>query len=441
MLANRQVTNYVRYVFRSKGFIGFFLRAGMLVRRFDLSGNKMKKAVSDIEQFGRKYKYKPALIIPSIVLRRHHRFFDVMTKESLEFCAHGYTHRDFKPLSLDEQVTQIRMARDVFNNFDLPVYGFRSPYLSRNSFTTEAIGKNDFLWESNETMIWKGYLKSQEINSKRLMRDCVHLLYNPHDARKSAAIPRLRGDVVCIPVTLPDDEILVDRLGIEDSKIIEDVWMAMLDKTKRRGEIFVLQLHPERFEVCKDAMQSLLSKASDPEQGIWVTSMKEVAEWWKERSRFKFRFESERRKGFRVHCQCTDRAIVLCRDRHTRISNGSVCRGYRTIADRDFFVESGKTKPCIGVPPDCPKTLLDFLRDEAFFWEVSNNGSEYSLFLGEYDTFCREDEKTLLAKIERNPDPIIRYWRWPKGMRSAFVTSHDLDCLTLTDFLFRSLGK
>jgi hypothetical protein len=313
--------------------------------------------------------------------------------------------------------------------------------LSCNSFTTEAIGKNKFLWESNEAMIWKDYLKSQEINSKRLMRDSVHLLYNPHDASKSAAIPRLRGDVVCIPVTLPDDEILVDRLGVEDTEIIEDVWMTMLEKTRMRGEIFVLQLHPERFAICKDAMQSLLSKASDPEQGIWVTSMKEVAEWWKERSKFTFGFESVPPKGYQVHCEFTDRAVVLCRDRHTKISNGSVCRGYRAIADREFFVESGKTKPCIGVRSDSPKAMLDFLRDEGFFWEVADNGSEYSLFLGEYKNFSREDEKTLLAKIERNLNPVIRYWRWPQGMGSAFVTSHDLDCLTLTDFLFRSFGK
>jgi peptidoglycan/xylan/chitin deacetylase (PgdA/CDA1 family) len=441
MLTKGKIAEYVKFVFRTKGFIGFFLRIGMLLRRFDLSGNKMKKAVSEIQQMGKKYRYKPALIIPSIVLRRHHSFFSNLSNDALEFCAHGYTHRDFKPLSLDEQVIQIKMARDVFNDFDIPVCGFRSPYLSRNRFTTEAIRTNNFLWESNEALIWKDYLNYRELKSRSLMRDSVHLLYEPLDAQKNSVIPRLRGDLVGIPVTLPDDEILIDRLRIGDSNTIENIWTAMLEKTRQRGGIFVLQLHPERFAICKDAMQGLLNKASHPEQGIWITGMKEVAEWWKERNQFRFSFESVSRRGYRVHCECTDRAVILCRNHCMEASHASICRGYHTIERRDFFVESGNLRPCIGVHPDCSEMLLGFLGDEGFPWEVRDNCSEYSLFLEGYETFDRKDEEALLTKIEESADPIVRYWRWPQGMRSAFVTSHDLDCLTLTDFLLRSLGK
>ena len=36
MLTKSKVTDYLRFVFKTKGFIGFFLRMGMLLRRFDL---------------------------------------------------------------------------------------------------------------------------------------------------------------------------------------------------------------------------------------------------------------------------------------------------------------------------------------------------------------------------------------------------------------------
>jgi peptidoglycan/xylan/chitin deacetylase (PgdA/CDA1 family) len=413
----------------------------MLIRRFDLSGKKMKKAVSEIQQIGRKYSYIPALIIPSVVLRRYHSFFNLFSNNGLEFCAHGYVHRDFKPLSLGEQVAHIGMAREIFNDFDVPVYGFRSPYLSRNCFTSEAIQKNNFLWESNETLIWDEYLASQELKLHSLMRDAVHLLYNPLDANKNVVIPRLMGQVVGIPIMLPDDEILIDRLGIVDSDTIESIWATILEKTRERGYIFVLQLHPERFVICRNAMKGLLDRASHPEHGIWVTSMKEVAEWWKEKSQFEVAFENVPRRGYWIKCRCTDRAVVLCRNHCSEASQTFLYRDYHTIKQREFFVGSGDLKPCIGVCPRCSEMLLNFLKDEGFVFEVMQDSSKYSLFLGGYETFDRQDEQNLLNLIEQSTNPIIRYWRWPQGKRSAFVTSHDLDCLTLTDFLLRSLGK
>ena len=441
MLTKSKVTEYLRFVFRTKGFIGFFLRIGMLVRRFDLSGNKMKRAVSEIQQFGEKYSYKPALIIPSIVLRRYYSFFNLFSNNGLELCAHGYVHRDFKPLSLSEQVAQIGMAREIFNDFGLLVYGFRSPYLSRNCFTTEAIQKNNFLWESNETLIWTDYLVSQEVKLSSLMRDAIHLLYSPLDAKENVLIPRLLGEVVGIPVTLPDDEMLIDRLGIANSDTIESIWATILEKTRERGGIFVLQLHPERFAICRDAMEGLLDRASCPEQGIWVTGMKEVAEWWKEKSQFEVGFRSVPRKGYWIKCKCTDRAVILCRNHGSEASQTFLYRDYHTIKQREFFVASKELKPCIGVCPRCSEMLIDFLKDEGFAFEVSQDSSTYSLFLDGYEIFNRKDEHILLNMIEQSTNPIIRYWRWPQGKRSAFVTSHDLDCLTLTDFLLRSLGK
>jgi peptidoglycan/xylan/chitin deacetylase (PgdA/CDA1 family) len=441
MLTKGKVTNYLKFVFKTKGFIGFFLRMGMLVRRFDLSGKKMKRAVSEIQQIGKKYGYQPALIIPSVVLKRYSSFFKLFSNNGLEFCAHGHVHRDLRALSLNEQVAQIRIARRIFNDLGVPVYGFRSPYLSRNCYTTKAIQKNHFLWESNETLIWKEYLVSQRLKLCSLMRDAIHLLYSPLDAQENVVIPRLLGEVVGIPVTLPDDEMLIDRFGIVDSDTIERIWAAILDKTREQGGIFVLQLHPERFAICRDAMEALLNKACRPEQGIWVTSMKEIADWWKEKSQFEVCFKSERQKGYRVKCECTDRAVVLCRNHRGEASRTFFYRDYHTIEQREFFVVSGELKPCIGVRPDCSEMLLNFLKDEGFVFEVSQDSSKYSLHLDGYEIFDRKDEQRLLSMIEQSTNPIIRYWRWPHGKRSAFVTSHDLDCLTLTDFLLRTLGK
>ena len=441
MFTKGKVTEYLRFVFRTKGIIGFFSRMGMLLKWYDLSGKKMKRAVSEIQQIGKKYSYRPALIIPSVVLRRYNRFFDLFSNDGLELFAHGHVHKDFKSLNLSKQVAQIGSAGEIFNNFDMPIYGFRSPYPRRNGYTAETIQKNNFQWESNETLICNDYLVSQEIKLNSLMRNAIHLLYSPIDVQEDVVIPRILGEIVGIPVTLPDDEILIDRLGITDSNTIEGIWGNILEKTREQGGIFVLQLNPERFAIYRDATEGLLNRASRPGQGIWLTSMKEVAEWWKEKSQFEVGFGSVPQKGYMVKCKCTDRAVVLCRNHSSEDSQTFFYRDYHTTKQREFFVVSGNLKPCIGVCPRCSGMLLNFLKDEGFAFEVSQDSSKYSLFIEGYEIFNRKDEQTLLNMIEESTNPIIRYWRWPQGKRCAFVTSHDLNCLTLIDFLFKSLGK
>lgn len=448
------------FVLETKGLSGFILRIGSLIRRFDLSGNKMKETILQIEQLGKKYGYRPAIIIPALVLKRHHDLLNHRADANIEFAIHGYSHKNFKPLDLNQQVQEISKAKSVFEELQIYACGFRAPYLSWNGHTNQAVQSNGLLWESNETFIWNGFKKSSLSKLQQFMEKAIHTLYSPLDATKSVVIPRLQGEIVCIPIALPDDEILVDRLGISDPKTITKIWTEILESTHRRGDIFVLQLHPERFPICREPMEVLLDKALHSKRDIWITGMKEIAQWWKEKSQFEFAFEAAGGKGYYVRGKCTDRATILARNlptphqfpmcaERTSEFGGKLVRGsdvpffqdYHIIKDRTFFIESKNLKPCIGVAPRSAEMLLKFLADEGFAYEVSDDDAGYSLFLSEYQTFGRENELDLLRTIGQTRNPIVRYWLWPDAKKSAFVTSHDLDCVTLTDFLLRLFGR
>ena len=437
----RKLCEHLAFTLKTKGVVGFILRIGMLIRRFDFSGNKMKASVHQIKQLGKKYKYRPAMIVPGVVLKRHHRLLNHSSHIDLEFAIHGYTHRNFKPLGLDEQISEIQKAKSVFENLQIRAYGFRAPYLSWNGQTGEAVQRSNLLWESDETFIWNGFKKSGLFKLRHSMEKGIDVLYSPLDGRKSVVIPRLQGDIVRIPIALPDDEILIDRLGIRDSNRIGQLWSEILESTHQCGHIFVLQLHPERFATCRKPMEMLLDKALNSKGDVWVTGMKEVAEWWKEKSRFEFTFESVPHRGYRVHCKCTERAMILARNLNGSALQVPFYRDYYKIGEREFLVKSEDLKPCIGVHSQCSQELLKFLGDEGFPYEVSDNSAGYSLFLKDYETFGRKNELDLLRRIEESPNPIVRYWLWPDGRKSAFATSHDLDCVTLTDFVFRLLGR
>jgi len=437
-----ELGKYLSFVIRSKGPIGFILRIGMLIKRFDIFGSKMKDAVLQIEQIGKKYKYRPTVIIPALVLKRHHKLLHHLPNANLECAIHGYTHKNFRSLDLHEQVSEIQKAKDVFADLGIPTYGFRAPYLSWNGYTNEAVEKSQLLWESNRTLIWNGFRATKVPKSRKFNENAVRELYSPLDAEKNLSVPRLEGRIVCIPISLPDDEILVDRLGIVDSERIGQLWTEIMEQTYDQGGVFVLQLHPERFRICREAMESLLQRAAAyTKPGVWITSMKDVAEWWKEKSQFQFTFVAMSERGCRVRCKCTDRATILCRNLPGETSKTPFYQDYSIIEDREFFIESKNIKPCIGVHSRCSRKLREFLTDEGFSYEVSNENSEYALFLEKYATFARRDEVDLLNRIAENTNPIIRYWRWPSDMRSAFVTTHDLDSVTVIDFVLRLLGS
>jgi peptidoglycan/xylan/chitin deacetylase (PgdA/CDA1 family) len=402
----------------------------------------MKNAVLEIEKIGEKYKYKPTMIIPALVLKRHRNILDYLSEANLECAIHGYTHKNFKPLDLQEQVSEIQKAKDVFNKLGIPVYGFRAPYLSWNQYTDEAVEKNQLLWESNRTFIWNGFKNTKLSKLGKFKENAVRELYSPLDAEKNVLIPHQEGRIICIPISLPDDEILVDRLGILDSEKIGQFWIEIMEKTYERGGVFVLQLHPERFRICRKAMESLLQRAAAyTKPCIWITSMKDIAEWWKEKSRFQFTCAATSERGYLVRCECTNRATILCRNLSSEAFKTPFYHDYRIIGDREFFVESGNVKPCIGIHPRCSTKLREFLTNEGFCYEISEKNSKYSLFLNEFETFARGDEIELLRRIAENTHPMIRYWRWPSGMRCAFVTSHDLDSVNLIDFVLRLLGR
>lgn len=432
---------YLWFVVTTKGFIGAVIRLCMLMARFDFSGKKMQKAICEIEDVGKRYGYEPAILIPAIVLQRHSTFLGSLQHRSLEIGIHGYRHILFEPLSLEQQVSQIQKAKDVFRECKVFATGFRSPYLSYSSQTIKAVQENDLLWQSNESFIWNNSASSVLPRLRQFTANAIRLLYKPLEAQGNVIIPRLCGRVVCIPITLPDDEILVDRIGVRDPEEIEQIWSEIFEMNHQRGGIFVLQLHPERFPFCRQALLSLLERASSSNQPVWISSMNDIAMWWREKQQFKFTFQKSSPDGYSVHCMCTDRATVICRNCHRERSRPRFYQDYHIVEGTDFFVESGNLKPCIGVHTRCSKALLGFLEDEGFYYEITDNIGEYSLFLDDYATFSMEDEKALLDRIEESHNPIVRYWRWPNQTRSALATTHDLDCFTLPDFFLRAIGR
>lgn len=69
-------------------------------------------------------------------------------------------------------------------------------------------------------------------------------------------IARTYGITPKRPVTLPDDETIMDRLNITEPQKINEIWKSLFEQSYGRGELFTLQLHPERIETFANSLES-----------------------------------------------------------------------------------------------------------------------------------------------------------------------------------------
>jgi len=87
-----------------------------------------------------------------------------------------------------------------------------------------------------------------------------------------------------IPVSLPDDEIILDRLGGEANGLVEKAWRHILSQTYQWGELFRIQLHPERITLCADDLSVVLTEACALTPSVWLARLDEIATWWRARA-------------------------------------------------------------------------------------------------------------------------------------------------------------
>ena len=109
--------------------------------------------------------------------------------------------------------------------------------------------------------------------------------YRAESSRAVVATPRLSNGLVEIPCSLPDDFQLADGLNL-DLAGIQQVWTEVLRQVHPRGELFVVLCHPESYEQCKPAFEHLLREAKRMRPGVWVTQLRDVSRWWREKAGF-----------------------------------------------------------------------------------------------------------------------------------------------------------
>jgi peptidoglycan/xylan/chitin deacetylase (PgdA/CDA1 family) len=205
----------------------------------------------------------------------------MLADHGVELCVHGLFHNDLSRLSAEEQARQIEQAVEIFKKHRIAFRGFRSPYLKYNEATLQSVQEMGFEYDSNMPFYWAP--PDLEGRLGRLQADGLRRglrFYNPARYPEQRSLPRFVGDIVEIPVSLPDDEILLDRMGMP-LEAIGTVWQHMASMALERGDLLTLQLHPERVFLLEGSLRSVLTFAHST-GAFWIATLAEIARWWKE---------------------------------------------------------------------------------------------------------------------------------------------------------------
>jgi peptidoglycan/xylan/chitin deacetylase (PgdA/CDA1 family) len=426
------------FLSKSRGFRNVISRVFTVTYRFGLSPKRFENLLKKYYEITNKANCLPTFAITAVVLARHPDYIKELSRKGVEFAVHGYVHVDYKVLSIEEKKRHIKKAINIFNMCEIPFEGFRAPFLRVNKNTTPILSNFGFVYHSSRVLYWpvielkkfSGYARN---NHNLLLEFCA-----PLDANKYFSLPKFENGLVEIPVSLPDDETIIERLGIYDKKKISKIWLELLQKIYQNGELFVLSLHPERIDYCDTALADVLNKAREFNPSVWVTTMKEIAEWWRERAGFNLKIIPVVEGKYRVQAECSSRATIIMKNARVNSPVDDWFNGYKIVNGRDFIMESPK-RPVVGVSPDSSAVAVNFLKSEGYIVEVGIHPEDYAIYFKDLTQTTEADEKLLAQRIDQANVPIVRYWRWPDRARSAMSITGDIDSLTVIDFVLRVL--
>jgi hypothetical protein len=236
------------HTIKTKGMINTIKRMGMVTSRYSFNG--FVKSINTMLDVLDDNNAKVTFPITAITLERNMDLIKEIDSKTIEWAMHGYAHLDYAKLENDLIEEHMKKGKKIFKKANIDVVGFRSPYLSFNKNLLTILSKNGFIYDSSRCYFVN--VVSSKINSVKMILD----YYKP---LTKWSIKKYNG-ILEIPVCLPDDELLSDRLKYKDEKIGK-IWVEMCQRLTKMNMIPVLGLHPERGKICKKALEMVLDWA------------------------------------------------------------------------------------------------------------------------------------------------------------------------------------
>jgi hypothetical protein len=343
------------------------------------------------------------------------------------------------PIGITRQqaTEQFVRATETYQQSGIQSPGFRCPYLSYSESARQAARDTQFTYSSNQA-IWWDVVSPQAVQGATPVFEQLRQFYRADAAADVVSTPMLADGLVEIPTSLPDDLQLYDGLKLGEQGLAQ-AWLELHQQVYRRGEMAVILFHPESFYQCAPAFDQLLRAARDYQPAVWVARLRDIADWWWEKSRFQVASTTDT-DHLRLTFECSDRATIVIRDLETDMPTQPWYGAYRIVEGRTGRF-SADVRPFIGVASDVPPHTISFLQEQGHIVETGAEARRCGTYLDGALIERLTTQVQLIEHIEAAATPLVRFWRWPQGYRSVLSITGDLDALSLLDYVGRLLPR
>ncbi|MFO0981116.1 MAG: hypothetical protein U1E76_05080 [Planctomycetota bacterium] len=254
----------------------------------------------------------------------------------------------------------------------------------------------------------------------------------------SPVLPRLRGDLVEVPVSLPDDGLSETQLA-SGSEILERRFASILERVRDRGELFVVRLTQRNLQHSVPALERLLAMARHGTPPVWIAPLGEVARWWQRKAHARARLEKTEH-GYQVRLESPPEARLLGnRQAMTGRATGAIYPDDWIEVDGGMIEIACQKVPIIALGARTGSQFRAFLEGEGFLFEDETAPGTHAIHFNDPDPFGAALEFKALAHIQCIAAPLVRLARWPHGFGAALSVTIELDSVHIADF-FRGLA-
>jgi peptidoglycan/xylan/chitin deacetylase (PgdA/CDA1 family) len=426
--------NPIEVALRGKGPFKLVQRLISIVQNYGLTPRKMDQALNLLADTLEQFECSATFPIVAVALARHPQVIQKYQSQGLEFAIHGYRHIDYNQLSEQDQTAHLASANRLFNAAAIQTRGFRGPYLHANADTLATLQRQDLAYDSSPSLTWDVLNGNETTAYQHVVR-----FYGARPTNEYPSLPYLEQGLVRIPYSLPDDEALANRLDLKTTAQMNAIWLAVLRRSYELGELFTLGLHPERAFICHEPLTAVLQEARRLQPAVWIARLDEITTWWQTLAATQIILQTDPNGQFQIVVNGPPGVTVLGRDVNLNAPSRPWRNGYSEIQATNFTGQAD-VYPWIGVAPQASPALTDFLRQQGYIIEISEDAHQYTHYFNQ-TTFLPEAQRPLLAEIEEMARPLVRLARWPNGAASALAITGDIDCLTALDYIIRFFEK
>lgn len=384
--------------------------------------------VDTVQEFG----VTPTFPVTAKVVEKHPKLFQDFQEVGVQFAIHGYQHIDYTQIAPNEVKHHLEAAIDVFEKNKLNWSGFRFPFLRYDDVCLRLLDETGYSWDSSYVINWPLLKRDQFRDTRWQSYETMLKSYKTVDGNSTYALPEMRGNLVEIPVSVPDDDILIERLDIRDDDALYNILQKNMEMVRDQEGMLTLQLHPERFPYFHHPLKGCIQSAKQNEH-VWIPTLNNISKWWRDKQSFRFEVKKIRKKKYKITANCDSKTTILVRSDEMRGERSNLWNNAFKIDEYSWEMKSA-TKPVIGVEPNAIDQVGSFLLGEGFAFECIEQDQEYSFLVEAQKSFDNTEKKKLLDSINQSTKPLIRFWRWPHESKYCLCISGDIDCVTIGDF-------